>query len=102
MQTEIDFTQATIQGSNFDERLDRERLTGQLKAIYEFMKDGRFKTLSEISGATLAPESSVSAQLRNMRKKPYYFTVEKQRRGEPTQGLWEYRLSVVNKLTLQK
>ena len=80
-------------GSNYVPGLDGKRLTGQIKRIYDLMRDGRWRTLSEIEFITGDPQASISAQLRNLRKPEFgSHKVEKRRRGEPTHGLWEYRL----------
>ena len=71
--------------------LDRDRITGQMRDVLDLMIDGEWRTLFDISGALDAPESSVSAQLRHLRKSQFgAFVVEKRRR---TSGTWEYRVS---------
>lgn len=96
-------TQLTIEdairfnGPDYRHDLDDARLTGQIKRIYDLMKDARWRTLQEISDATHDPAASVSAQLRHLRKARFGgHTVDRRRRGEPTQGLFEYAL-IVNK-----
>lgn len=92
LQTTLDFS-----GPAYDPALDRKRLTGQLQRIYALMKDGRWRTLSEIHEATGAPPQSVSAPLRHLRKTRFgSHTVEKRRRGDPSDGLWEYRVEVAS------
>ena len=57
------------------------------------MIDGFWRTLREIENHTGDPQSSISAQLRHLRKKRFGgYTVEKRRRGEGAKGLWEYKL----------
>ncbi len=91
MQIQIDFTKTVpMHGSTFTEKFDGERLRGQLFEIWKFMKDGSWRTLKEIEIATGAPQSSASAQLRNLRK--VNITVEKRPRGDRLHGLWEYRV----------
>ena len=82
-------------GPDYDATLDRKRLTGQIKRIFDLMRDSKFRTLFEIAYLTGDPESSISAQLRHLRK-PHFgsHTVNKQRRGEPSRGLFEYQLIV--------
>ena len=78
-------------GPEYDEDLDRERLHKQHERIRDFMIDGKWRTLREISTALSYPESSVSAQLRHLRKSEFGgHLVEKRRRG--LTGLWEYRV----------
>lgn len=88
-------TEFRFDGSDYDPELDRDRLTGQLYRIFNLMHDGRYRTLEEIATITGDPASSVSAQLRNLRKDRFgAHTVDKRRRGDKTSGLWEYRLEV--------
>lgn len=80
-------------GPDYVQAFDKERLTGQLARIYECMIDGKFRTLAEIEEITNDPQASISAQLRHLRKKRFgEHTVIKRRRGEPSQGLFEYQL----------
>ena len=91
------FTQPDFNGSDYVPELDRVRLTGQIKRIFECMKDGRWRTLSEIEAITNDGQASVSAQLRNCRKERFgKHTVLKRRRHEA--GLFEYQL-IVNQST---
>ena len=80
----------TFHGSDYVPSRDRARLTSQLEAIRQVMSDGQFRTLGEIEQATGAPQASVSAQLRNL-KKPRYggYRLEKAYQGR---GLYRYRL----------
>lgn len=80
-------------GPAYDPALDRDRLSGQIQRIFELVRDGQWRTLSEIAATTGDPEASVSAQLRHLRKPRFgAYVVEKRRRGLETAGLWEYRL----------
>jgi DNA-binding IclR family transcriptional regulator len=56
----------TLHGSDFVESRDGQRLRDQYTRILELMRDGRPRTLSEISRLTGAPPASVSAQLRSI------------------------------------
>lgn len=80
-------------GPTFDPAQDGERLGRQLVDVFGVMKDGRWHTLREVSDAVGAPEGSVSARLRDLRKPRFgRHTVEKRRvSGAP--GLWEYRMT---------
>ena len=83
----------TFNGSDYVPILDDKRLTGQLKRIYDLMKDGKWRTLQEIRGITNDPEASISAQLRHLRKERFgRHTVIKRRKGELSKGLFEYKL----------
>jgi len=80
-------------GAEYVRAVDDARLTGQIRRVFDLMRDGRWRTLDEIGGATGDPVASISAQLRHLRKPRFgQFRVEKQHRGEPDRGLWEYRL----------
>lgn len=71
---------------------DCDRLCGQIKRVYELMRDGLWRSLAEIEAATGDPPASISAQLRHLRK--YRFgahDVQKRRRNDGAQ--WEYRLN---------
>lgn len=82
-------------GPAYDSKLDRGRLAGQIERVFALMRDGVWRTLSEIAIATKDHEASISAQLRHLRKEKFgAHTVEKRRRGESTSGLFEYRLTV--------
>lgn len=87
------FHQPRFDGPDYNPELDQERLTGQIKRIYDLMIDGVWRTLGEIEAATGDGEASISAQLRHLRKKRFAFhRVEKRRRGEEKNGLFEYQL----------
>jgi Fic family protein len=80
-------------GSDYESAFDDVRLTGQLKLIYSLMIDGKWRTLGEIEAITKAPQSSISAQLRHLRKDRFgNHTVNKRPRGDRSNGLFEYQL----------
>ena len=80
-------------GPGYDPEFDRERLTGQLRRIWDLMCDGSWRTLSEIARATGDPEASISAQLRHLRKDRFgAHEINRRRHGDWSSGLWEYRL----------
>ena len=86
-------TNLRFDGPEYVEELDQARLTGQIKDIYNLMKDGQWRTLREIEDATLHPQPSISAQLRHLRKERFgSHTIVKRRRGIKSQGLFEYNL----------
>lgn len=79
-------------GPLYEPSIDHGRLTKQLDRVREMMRDGQWRTLSEIEKITRDPPASISAQLRHLRKKRFgSWIVDKQRRGANS-GLWEYRL----------
>ena len=72
-------------GPEYDSKLDRIRLTGQIFRIFNLMKDEVWRTLSEIERVTDDPQASISAQLRHLRKARFgYHIVNKRRRGMRT------------------
>lgn len=82
-------------GAVYKPAFDDIRLAGQIQRIFELMKDGQWRTLNEIAEATGDPESSASAQLRNLRKIRFgSHTVNKHSRGNRERGLFEYQLIV--------
>lgn len=79
-------------GSDIDMNRDAKRLTGQLLDIYALMKDGKWRTLDQISSITGHGAASVSAQLRNLRKRDFgCHNVEKRHLSN---GLYEYRIFI--------
>jgi hypothetical protein len=88
-QLQIDFTYVGFNGADYDPALDNIRLGTQTRDVFEIMKDGRKRTLYDIARLTGHPESSVSAQLRHLRKKRFgSWDVRKERKGES--GTWYY------------
>jgi hypothetical protein len=78
---------------------DKPRLKKQLEVIRDVMLSanecGAWLTLAEIGAMTRYPEPSISAQLRNLRKKENGgYLVEKRLAGAKGSGLWKYRVSV--------
>jgi hypothetical protein len=77
-------------GGTYDPARDKERLSKQLYAVLDVMKDGRWRTLPQLAEATDSPEASVSARLRDLRKPKFgAHTVERQ---YVSQGVFQYRL----------
>lgn len=75
-------------GPAYDEAIDGARIEKQHERIRDLMLDGQRRTLSEIAVATGYPESSISAQLRHLRKAKFgSWNVYKERLGG---GLWTY------------
>lgn len=78
-------------GETYEPRLDRARLTSQGRRLFHVMADGRWRTLAELAERVGAPEASVSARLRDLRKRRFgQHQVERRRRTGG--GLFEYRL----------
>jgi hypothetical protein len=73
---------------------DTERLTGQLLKIYAVMKaSDQWLSLAEVHDLTGAPVASISAQLRNLRKREFgSHVIHKRHRCGAERGLFEYKL----------
>ena len=79
-------------GDDYVPERDNPRLKSQYDRVFYLMRDGKPRTLGEISAATGDPESSVSAQLRHMRKERFgSHEVLRERQGA---GLYTYQLIV--------
>lgn len=85
-QPSLDFTPA-LQPA-FDSGIDltpadQVRLSGQIERVLaELAARGTWKTVADIAAATGDPETSVSAQLRNLRKPKHGgYDVRRERRG---------------------
>jgi len=77
-------------GSDYIPKRDDVRLSGQLERIWEVMKTGNWKTLTEIAIETGDPEASISAQLRHLRKPRFGSYVVEKKYVE--NGLYRYRV----------
>ena len=79
-------------GATYDHARDAARLGDQMQAVFAAMKDGQYRTLSDIARMTGAPEASVSARLRDLRKPRFGgHTVSRQ---YLRRGLFQYQLAV--------
>jgi hypothetical protein len=89
-QLDIFGSQPQFKGETFDPKRDGKRLEGQLDKVRALMlrNVGRWFTLAFISEVTDAPEASVSARLRDLRREG--LTIE---RRYVRRGLWEYRVA---------
>ena len=80
-------------GATYEFQFDHSRLSGQVARVFAFMAFGYWHTLDEIAAATGDPCQSVSARLRDLRKPRFGgHTIDRRRRGDPKDGLFEYRL----------
>lgn len=87
--------QERFNGPEYASAMDKERLTKQIGRVYQCMSDGRWRTLSEIASITGDGESSISAQLRHLRKPKFgSHEVSRRPRGDRQHGLFEYRLEI--------
>lgn len=85
-------TNTRFSGADIKPKLDNKRLNNQFNSIIALMKDGNWRTLSQIAYITGHHESSISAQLRNARKKRFgEYQVNKRRTGKPEKRnfLWK-------------
>ena len=81
-------------GVEYKPSLDRDRLTGQLLDVFDFMSDQDWHTLRDIEEGTGHTTASISAQLRNLRKLRYgSHVVERKRSQFKESGLYFYRLN---------
>ncbi len=92
-------TTATLpppQGSTYCAQFDAARLGAQCQRVLTLMLDGQIRTLREIAAITGDPEASISARLRQIRHAEInganVYDVEKRRRGDPSLGIWEYKV----------
>jgi hypothetical protein len=68
-------------------------LTDQMRCIYEVMRDGQWRKPSEITAITGIRETSVQAQLRNMRLERFgAYDVPMRRAEDPRGGRHEWRV----------
>jgi hypothetical protein len=82
----------TFDGKDYDHERDNVRLTGRMNRIFELMKDGKWRTLREVSDVSGTPEASASSALRDFRKAKFGgYTVEKR---YVSNGLYEYKLII--------
>lgn len=83
-------------GADYTPERDDVRLTGQRLRIWDVMSDGKWRTLKEISNVTGDPESSISAQLRHLRK-PRFGGYEVNREYIQN-GLYRYKINIETKI----
>jgi hypothetical protein len=85
-----DYGSPEFNGDDYQPERDKPRLQAQMKRIFDLMSDGQWRTLQEIADTTKDPPSSVSAQLRHLRKKRFGgYLVERDHMGN---GLYKYRV----------
>jgi len=90
-------------GNSYIREYDHLRLKGQALGVFKLMSDNRYRTLNEIHNILNYPEASISATLRDFRKNKFgNHTVNKRRRGNPKQGLFEYQLIINTEGTSKK
>jgi hypothetical protein len=80
-------------GVTFDPTADGERLLTLLRRVQYLMSDGAWRTLAEIQQECGGSEASVSARLRDLRKRQWGGHCVLRRRVD--RGLWQYRVMEV-------
>lgn len=79
-------------GATYNHEADHARLGDQMRKVLTAVIDGEWHTLAELAAATDAPEASVSARLRDLRKPQFGgYTLENNRGAG---GTWRYRLHI--------
>ncbi len=89
--TQVDWD---FDGETYEAEHDEDRLGTLLTEVKTLMADGVWRTLAEIQAQVgRGSEAGISARLRDLRKEKFgSCTVERRRRGDPKEGLFEYRL----------
>ena len=81
----------SFDGVTYEAGRDGNRLYAQLARVWLCLRDYQWHTLPELARVTGDPEASISARLRDLRKRKFGgYTVE---RRYVAQGLWAYRLA---------
>ena len=85
----------SFDGQTYDPQSDAARLTAQQVRIRALMLDAQWRTPEEVSQALgLRLTSGTTARIRDLRKTRWGgFNVERRHRGDPKDGLWEYRVA---------
>jgi len=82
-------------GLTYSQQDDKDRLKSQFSRVKKLMRDGEWRTLTDIQQAVGGSEAGISARLRDLRKSRNGTNlVDKRRRGAPGDGLYEYRLTI--------
>jgi hypothetical protein len=93
-------TAPSFDGETYEEEVDHERLGAQFLRVFAVVRDGHWRSLKAISLACGDPEASVSARLRDMRKKKFGGHNVERERVDDDRGLFVYRV-LVNVKTIQ-
>lgn len=83
------------EGFTYEPEADKERISTLQQAVIDCMTDGNWRTLAEIRNAIgKGSEAGISARIRDMRKSRCgSHIVERRRRLDKSQGLFEYRVA---------
>lgn len=80
-------------GETYEPAQDHERLGAQALRVWAVVRDGEWRTLAEIEAVCGDPQASISARLRDFRKKKFGENdVPRRHRGDAVRGLYEYRV----------
>lgn len=81
-------------GATYSKPLDKPRLTTQLAKVRHALDSGRWLTYDEIAAMEgLRVTNGIGARIRDLRKEKFGGrTVPGRRRGDPRDGLWEFRM----------
>ena len=80
-------------GDTYEPEFDQSRLTTQMGRVWLALREGEWLSLGELAARVDAPEASVSARLRDLRKPRFgNHEVARRHRGERGSGLFEYQL----------
>ncbi len=82
---------ALFGGDTYDPEQDKDRLLTVLGRVRDVMFDGQWHTLDELVGRCGGSNASVSARIRDLRKKRFGSYIVERRRVH--NGLWAYRLN---------
>lgn len=86
-QAELDFSQTVFHGKTYNEELDKERFTKQLKRIYETLQDGK-----EYTSTALCEKANVSfSAVRNRISDLRVYHACKIKSSRINRGLWKYQ-----------
>ncbi len=79
-------------GSTYSPSADGVRLTGHLGRVYDLMKDGVWRTITQIAELTSGSEPGTSARLRDLRKPQHGGHTVERRRSQFQNSVYEYRM----------
>ena len=79
--------------ATFTEAQDGKRIARQREMVLKVMLPGDWRTLSQIEMLTGYPQASISARLRDFRKKEYGGYIVERERVPEAHGLWRYRVT---------
>src|SRR5262245_10856013 len=77
-------------GASYEPSRDYERMNGQLRRVYEVMKDGHWHSLESLAREAGGTVASVSARVRDFRKRKYGSRLVE--RKHIKEGLFLYRM----------